>query len=96
MPRNLRKAKNQALFRQVNERIADIAPPFDDDVQPFFCECDRLGCVERIELPVSEYTMVRGDPTAFLVLRGHDGSDEAVVIDRGSYLIVRSADAAAA
>jgi hypothetical protein len=91
MPRAVRKANNQALFREVNERIASLASKLEvfGGTQAFFCECDRVGCRETLELPLETYAQIRDDPTAFVVLRGHeDPRREAVVSDHGSYLIV--------
>jgi hypothetical protein len=92
MPRVERKAKNQALFRQVNERIAETSATLDSsngDVQAFVCECSRIGCRQLVEVPVSVYSRVREDPTRFLVLSGHEDQDhEAGVEDLGRYLIV--------
>jgi hypothetical protein len=93
MPRAVRKAKNQALFREVNERIASLALELEGfgGTQAFFCECDRLGCRDPLELPLETYAQIRDDPTAFVVLRGHeDARHEAVISDHGSYLIVRT------
>ena len=56
MPRVERQAKNRALFRQVNERIAETSATFDSadaDVQAFVCECSRIGCHEIVEVPVA-------------------------------------------
>ena len=45
MPRVARKTRNQALFREVNERIADVAAGFDApaQTQEFICECSAAG-----------------------------------------------------
>ena len=92
MPRVERKAKNQALFREVNERIAETfgaLGPADGGVQAFICECSRIGCRQLAEVPVAVYSRVREDPSHFLVLAGHEDRDrEDVVEDRGDYLIV--------
>ena len=92
MPRVERKARNQALFRQVNERIAETSGVLDASggkVQPFICECWRIGCRELVEVPAAVYSHVREDPARFLVLSGHEDRDhEEVVEDHGRYLIV--------
>jgi hypothetical protein len=80
-----RQARNQALFRQVNERIAEVSArfePTDAGLQQFVCECSQLGCTGMIEVPLD-------DATLFLVLRGHeDPGHELVVEDLGEVLIV--------
>lgn len=93
VPRLARKAKNQALFRDVNERIADMADKFDAAVetQSFICECSRIGCTDRIELTLSEYARVRDDPTTFVLVVGHEDTDhEELLVKTSGYLIVRN------
>ena len=52
-----RGAHNQALIREVNERIeaiaAHAAPP------EFLCECADERCIETIELSIAEYEAIR-------------------------------------
>jgi hypothetical protein len=92
MPRVERKAKNQALFRQVNERIAETSAAMDageGQVQAFICECSRIGCRQLVEVPAVLYERVREDPTLFLVLPGHEDHDREEIVERhGDYLIV--------
>jgi hypothetical protein len=93
MPQAERKARNQALFRQVNERIAEQASSWDvqSETQTFVCECSHIGCSEQIELSVLAYERVREDSTTFLVLPGHEDLEhERVLADQGDYLIVRN------
>jgi hypothetical protein len=93
MPRVERKARNQALFRQVNERIAEQASNWEaqPEAQLFICECSRIGCTAQVELPALAYARVREDPTTFLILGGHEDLDhEEVLADEGNYLIVRN------
>lgn len=94
MPRSKRKHENQTLFRSVNERIAELADRFDASgelTHEFVCECSQMGCAERIELRLPEYSRFRDDPTAFVVVRGHeDLAHEDVLVRLPAYLIVRS------
>jgi hypothetical protein len=68
-----RLAQNEDLFRQVNERIDELAANHGDDshVYEFFCECSDVACLERVRLSLSEYAHVREDPTRFVVVKGH-------------------------
>ena len=80
--REVRAARNQSLFRQVNERLEDIGAPFADitDRVSFTCECALPDCVDELELSVDEYERVRARPTTFVVAPGHvDPAVEAVV-----------------
>jgi hypothetical protein len=94
MPRDERKIHNQALFRAVNQRIAELSAeleaPADSALPSFICECPRIGCREFVRAPLEVYNRVRDDPALFLVLKGHEDRREPVVADLGAYLIVRS------
>jgi hypothetical protein len=94
MPRDERKIHNQALFRAVNQRIAELSAEFeasaDGALPSFICECPRIGCRDFVRAPLEVYNRVRNDPTLFLVLKGHEDRREPVVADLGAYLIVRS------
>jgi len=88
-----RKAKNQALFREVNERIAELAARFEVATGPqtFICECSQAGCTEYLELPVAAYTRSRDDPATFVIRAGHEDLDHETVLERtDGYLLVRN------
>jgi hypothetical protein len=80
-------AKNQALIREVNERIEKLA---DDAAHPeFLCECADTNCVDTIELSIAEYESIRSSPVRFPVKLGHDYPEfERVVEEREHYAIV--------
>jgi hypothetical protein len=84
-----RRARTEALFRDVNERIAESAERFDAERTEFVCECSDPDCTHRVSASLAEYENVRADPTTFLLAPGHEESDiEQVVRDRGRYRIV--------
>ena len=57
---------------------------------PRRCECAHIGCTEVLLIPLSAYAEVRDDPTTFLVLPGHDDTeDDDVLIQLPDYSIVR-------
>ncbi|MFL5937171.1 MAG: hypothetical protein ACJ744_00895 [Gaiellaceae bacterium] len=92
MPQVARKARNQALYREVNERIAELAAHFEvaSGPQAFVCECSQLGCTELLQLPAAAYRRLRDDPTTFLVLTGHEDLDHETVVERADgYLLIR-------
>ena len=91
MPRTARRARNQELFREVNERIADLSSNLGDSIEALglICECGQTGCTELIEVSVVNYGRARNDPTLFLVKAGHE-EHEAVVESWAEYLIVRA------
>jgi hypothetical protein len=66
--------KNEALFREVNERIRELNDGFDnstEDPVDFVCECSLEGCRDYVPLTLADYADVRADPTHFLVAPGH-------------------------
>src|SRR5436305_9612018 len=80
-------ARNQALFREVNERIEELEPALS--VVQFLCECDQRDCTAHIPLTLAEYEDVRGIPNHFFVLPGHQHSSvEVVAASNDRYLIV--------
>jgi hypothetical protein len=92
MNRGERIGLNEAVFREVNERINDLAENFGLADQPLdlVCECGDPTCVERISMSRAEYEELRSDPTHFAVNSGHVQPDvEDVVARRSAYLVVR-------
>jgi hypothetical protein len=90
-----RRAMTEALFRDVNERIAESAERFDADRAEFVCECGDPNCTERVSVTLSEYETVRADPATFIVAPGHEQSDiERVVTERRRFKIVEKVQAA--
>lgn len=87
--REERLARNETLFRAVNENIEEAAsrsvmPTFD-----FFCECSNVDCTLLLTMTVSEYEQVRADPRQFVVAPGHDLPEiESVVARTSAYQVV--------
>jgi hypothetical protein len=95
--RALKIAKAEALYRDVNERIAETSERFDSDEADFMCECGDPGCAERLEVPLAEYERVRSDATTFLLDPEQVEPDvERVVRERSGYAVVRKVDEAVA
>jgi hypothetical protein len=91
--REERIAKTEALFRDVNERIAETSERFDAEAAEFMCECADPTCSERLEVPLSEYEEVRDEPTTFLLNPEHVKPDvEEVVHRRDGYAVVEKVD----
>jgi hypothetical protein len=99
--REERLAQNEALFREVNERVAEVARHLIDvetkgEAIEFICECGRPDCTEPITMTVAEYQAIRADATRFAVLPGHELPEvESVVKRHQTYVVVekREADA---
>jgi hypothetical protein len=85
-----RKATTEALFRDVNERIAESAQSFAADEASFVCECGDPTCTDRITADLEEYENVRSDGATFLLADGHeDPKVERVVERHRAYNVVR-------
>jgi len=81
-------AHNEALFREVNERIHDLrgsaAVPTD-----YVCECANSECFETVALSETAYREIRAEPAHFLVVPGHELDEiERVVRRTGTYVVV--------
>jgi hypothetical protein len=86
----VRQAKNQALFREVNDRIAELAERFQDGEIVIICECANTGCLERIQVALEEYARVRERSDWFVITPGHIfPGDEQVVEHRDGYDIIK-------
>jgi hypothetical protein len=93
-----RLARNKALIRSLNERVAAISETLETfGSLKFMCECGIYACKERIELTVSQYEAVRLDRTHFLVHPNHVlRALEFVVLEcPESYVVVEEVSAAA-
>ena len=76
-----RIARNDATFRAANERIREAADEYEiAEHVPFFCECSDPQCRQIVQLSLSEYEAVRGDPRHFLNLPGHDAAAQGAVV----------------
>ena len=87
-----RIARNEALFRQVNERVREVSQAFatlDPTPVDFVCECGNQDCTEPIALRLHEYEAVRAEATHFFVMPNHVIPEiEHVVARHSSYVVV--------
>ena len=89
-----RVAHTEALFREVNEQIADTAERFESTESMFVCECADSNCAHRVAATLAEYERVRSEPTQFLLAPGHeDERFERVVKKRGRHNVVEKVNA---
>jgi hypothetical protein len=91
VPYAVRAAKNESIYREVNERIRELQERFEnpEHVQ-FVCECSRLGCTQAVRATLEEYSsLVRTSPRRFLVACGHvDPEIERVIAETDNYAVV--------
>lgn len=86
-----RAARNEALFREVNEQVDSLSQRQGSDAEEellFICECSDDRCTERVGVPRPVYEDVRANPRRFLILPGHDQDFEQVVERTERYAIV--------
>jgi hypothetical protein len=82
-------AGNQALFREINERVGELSDRWGGEPIEFVCECSRLDCHETTALTHAEYEAVRRLGTHFLVIPGHEiPTLEDVVESNDRYAVV--------
>ena len=92
------KARNEELFRRVNERIEAISQSVsaNDSSMEFLCECDDVECHGKVKATRAEYESVRAEPTHFIVLPAHvDPQVEHVVFSDERFLVVEKEGEAA-
>jgi hypothetical protein len=79
-----RLADNEALFREVNERVNEQADGHGNDshVYAYFCECSRTDCIERVHHTSAEYELIRADGARFILVAGHQIDEIENVVAR--------------
>ena len=89
--RSDRLARNEAMFRSVNERVEEVVQPGAEEAIDFLCECGDSGCAEKMTLTRQEYEQVRADGAQFAVHPGHEIREiEEVVLRRAKrFFVVR-------
>jgi hypothetical protein len=89
-----RLAKNESIFREINERTRSLQERFGPEdpttaFEEFLCECGDQLCVERVKLTVREYESVREESTQFVIRPGHSiPRIERVVMENERYVVV--------
>jgi hypothetical protein len=86
-----RAARNEALFREVNENIARLEDRHGTTATEavYVCECANAGCAEQIAIDPETYRRVRTDARLFFVRPGHEDSQLERIVERNNeYLIV--------
>ena len=89
--REVRAARNETMFRAVNEQMRDVNEGFASitDTYAIVCECADLACLESIEIRRLDYVAIRGNPRQFVVAHGHVLPEvETVVAESDGYAVV--------
>ena len=86
---DLKTAKTESQFRDVNERIAESAERIGADEVALVCECADPECGTQIDATVEDYEDARADGAHFIVAPGHERPDlERVLRTRPGYRVV--------
>ena len=84
--RAARAGRNQALYREVNERVREMNEAFDAflPLGEWICECANEECFETIEMTHGEYEAVRAGGTRFFVKPDDDHvvPEAEIVVER--------------
>jgi hypothetical protein len=100
--RHERQAVNEALAREVNERLAGLDEQAastwvgpSEQLFEFLCECSAEGgCEARLQLTLEEYERVRAQDDRFAVAPGHETGEIEHVVERNDrFVIVDKVDA---
>jgi hypothetical protein len=85
-------ARNDAIYREANERIESAAEEYEvAGPIPFICECADPKCRDVVLLTMPEYEEIRANPTHFVNLPGHErlAADHVETVRRApGYLVV--------
>ena len=84
-----RQGRNESLFREVNERIAELNQTFQvEGRSEFLCECGREECKEPVSISIGEYETIRRASTRFFVLPGQEDASVESVVERSERYVV--------
>jgi hypothetical protein len=85
-----RLARNQTLFREVNERLLELNDGQKDGSMVFVCECSSVDCTATMAIGKADYESVRAHPTFFAIVPGHEILEIEKIIDqRNGFTIVQ-------
>ena len=95
--REIRAARNQAMFRAINEQLArNDALAATTGSHVIACECADSTCVQALCISQADYEAIRCEPRRFAVLAGHIYPDVETVVDKHrTYVVVEKLGEAA-
>jgi hypothetical protein len=95
---NERAARNQSLYRSINEKIVELNQSFAEAGfanSEWICECADTDCAVRVAATLPEYEMVRSNPRTFIIALGHLYPEvERVLNQNDRYMTVEKIDQA--
>jgi hypothetical protein len=96
--REERLARNESLFREVNERVRAVAAQHGGEphTYQFFCECANVDCTFQLHASLTDYESIRAYPNRFIVAPEHWLPEIETVVQRtpGWWAVEKHGDAA--
>jgi hypothetical protein len=87
--REERIIENEKLFREVNERVADMQASFSGPDPEWVCECGDETCFEKVAVPIEDYQQIRSHGDWFVIMPGHEKPDvEKIVREDNGFVVV--------
>jgi hypothetical protein len=87
--REERIIENEKLFREVNERVADMQATFSGPDPEWVCECGDETCFDKVSVSIEDYQQVRSRGDWFVIRPGHEKLDvEKIVRQEDGFLVV--------
>ena len=86
-----RAARNEAVFREVNERIKSLSGELagnDGETFSILCECSRDTCTELVRIKPDEYEAVRRRGARFAIVAGHEDETVERVVEQNERFAV--------
>ena len=91
-----RLARNETVFRALNERARDVSTDLAldgvidmPDVVECVCECANPDCTARVQVSQADYELARAGPAQFIVAPGHEVPEiERTVMESEQFAIV--------
>ena len=83
-----RVAKNEAVFREINERIGELTDAQREEWLEALCECADASCVATISITLPEYEAVRTRGDRFALVAGHELPEFEHVVERNERFFV--------
>jgi hypothetical protein len=94
-PRLERIARNESLFRRVNEAIGRVSEDLEEEGWApdgahveFHCECGHEDCLERFIMTVEAYEAAHREHDRFVVVPAHVTSPIEHVVERAETYVV--------
>jgi 5-bromo-4-chloroindolyl phosphate hydrolysis protein len=88
--RQVRAARNQSMFRAINEQMTQLNEAFHAATATYViaCECADTSCIRTLDIAADEYEAIRKEPNRFAVLAGHVYPDVEVVTEETERYVV--------